>query len=185
MKIFIPWGLGPSGFVADGIRSDLGINIFSFPKKQTVPIRHALQGKEKTYNNTSPLPPFLKRPCHGEKWPVPMNLPFFAAEAYVPGGGVQNQAETKNRKMPSGWCRCQNLLFQRWTQTDLKRTETDPKWTETEPRNGPKSSSLGWDGRGLGWGGGGCKGKRKSLLKSIGECLKSARSHITNPLSGH
>ena len=32
----------------------------------------------------------------GKKWPVPMNLSFFAVEAYVPGG-VQNQAE-KNSK---------------------------------------------------------------------------------------
>ena len=30
----------------------------------------------------------------GKKWPVQMNLPFFAVEAYVPGG-VQNQAEKK------------------------------------------------------------------------------------------
>ena len=26
----------------------------------------------------------------GEKWPVPMNLPFFVVKAYVPGGGFQN-----------------------------------------------------------------------------------------------
>ena len=46
----------------------------------------------------------------GKKWPIPMNLPFFAVEAYVPGGGgVQNQAE-KIRKMPSG--RYQNKFFQ-------------------------------------------------------------------------
>ena len=32
----------------------------------------------------------------GKKWPVQMNLPFFAVKAYVPGG-VQNQAE-KNSK---------------------------------------------------------------------------------------
>ena len=52
----------------------------------------------------------------------------------------------------------------KWTQTDMKRTQNGPKRTQ----NGPKSRSLGWDGRGVcrDWGGvGGCKGKRKSLLK--------------------
>ena len=33
----------------------------------------------------------------GKKWPVQMNLPFFAVKAHVPGG-VQNQAE-KIRKI--------------------------------------------------------------------------------------
>ena len=33
----------------------------------------------------------------GKKWPVQMNLPFFAVEAYVPGG-VQNQAEKNSKK---------------------------------------------------------------------------------------
>ena len=32
-----------------------------------------------------------------KKWPVQMNLPFFTVRAYVPGGGVRNQAE-KNSK---------------------------------------------------------------------------------------
>ena len=26
----------------------------------------------------------------GKKWPVQMNLPFFAVEAYVPGGGPES-----------------------------------------------------------------------------------------------
>ena len=40
----------------------------------------------------------------GKKWPVQMNLPFFAVEAYVPGGGgVQNQAEKNSKKcLPAG-----------------------------------------------------------------------------------
>ena len=39
----------------------------------------------------------------GKKWPVQMNLPFFAVEAYVPGGGVQNQAEKNAKKcLPAG-----------------------------------------------------------------------------------
>ena len=33
----------------------------------------------------------------GKKGPVQMNLPFFAVEAYVPGG-VQNQAEKNSKK---------------------------------------------------------------------------------------
>ena len=32
----------------------------------------------------------------GKKWPAPMNLPFFAVAAYVPGE-VQNQAEKKSK----------------------------------------------------------------------------------------
>ena len=36
----------------------------------------------------------------GKKWPVQMNLPFFAVKAYVPGG-VQNQAEFE-KCLPAG-----------------------------------------------------------------------------------
>ena len=55
-------------------------------------------GKIKTYTGTSP-PLFSKKAVPwGNKWPVQMNLPFFAVKSYVPGGGgVQNQAE-KNSK---------------------------------------------------------------------------------------
>ena len=53
-------------------------------------------GKIKTYAGTSP-PLFSKKAMPwGKKWPVQMNLPFFAVKAYVPGG-VQNQAK-KNSK---------------------------------------------------------------------------------------
>ena len=53
-------------------------------------------GKIKTYTGTSP-PLFSKKAMPwGKKWPVQMNLPFFAVKAYVPGG-VQNQPE-KNSK---------------------------------------------------------------------------------------
>ena len=53
-------------------------------------------GKIKTYTGTSP-PLFSKKAMPwGKKWPVQMNLPFFAVKPYVPGG-VQNQAE-KNSK---------------------------------------------------------------------------------------
>ena len=46
--------------------------------------------KKNVYRYQSP-PFFLKRPCNGEK-NGQMNFPFFAVEAYVPGG-VRNQAE--------------------------------------------------------------------------------------------
>ena len=47
--------------------------------------------KKNVYRYQSP--PFSKKAMQwGKKWPVQMNLPFFAVEAYVPGG-VQNQAE--------------------------------------------------------------------------------------------
>ena len=65
-------------------------------------------GTRKTYTSTSP-PLFLKGHAMGEKWPVPMNLPFFAVEAYV-GGGPES-GRKKNRKMPSGRYRYQNRLF--------------------------------------------------------------------------
>ena len=59
-------------------------------------------GKIKTYTGTSP-PLFSKKAMPwGKKWPVQMNLPFFAVKAYVPGG-VQNQAEQKFEKcLPAG-----------------------------------------------------------------------------------
>ena len=41
----------------------------------------------------------------GKKWPVPMNLPFFAVEAYVPeGGGVGPESGKKKTKkcLPAG-----------------------------------------------------------------------------------
>ena len=54
-------------------------------------------GKRKTYTGTS-RPLFSKKAMQwGKKWPVQMNLPFFAVEAYVPGG-VQNQAEKNSKK---------------------------------------------------------------------------------------
>ena len=41
-----------------------------------------------------------------------MNVPFFAVEAYVPGGGGSRIGPNKIRKMPSGRYRYQNLLLQ-------------------------------------------------------------------------
>ena len=60
-------------------------------------------GKIKTYTGTS-APLFSKKATPwGKKWPVQMNLPFFAVKAYVPGGGVQKQAEKKFEKcLPAG-----------------------------------------------------------------------------------
>ena len=37
----------------------------------------------------------------GKKWPVPMNLPLVAVEAYVPGGGGSRIRPNKIQKMPS------------------------------------------------------------------------------------
>ena len=49
----------------------------------------------------------------GKKWPVKMNLPFFAVEAYVRGGGVPESGRKKMRKnLPSGRYRYKNLVFQ-------------------------------------------------------------------------
>ena len=38
----------------------------------------------------------------GEKWPARMNLPFFAVEAYVPGGGsrIRPREKSKNAFQP-------------------------------------------------------------------------------------
>ena len=54
--------------------------------------------KEKKDRVPAPVPPLFSKKAKpwGKKWPVQMNLPFFAVKAYVPGG-VQNQAE-KNSK---------------------------------------------------------------------------------------
>ena len=72
----------------------------------------ASAGKRKTYTGTSP-PLFSKKAMQwGKKWPVQMNLPFFAVEAYVPGGGGPESGRKKIRKMPSGRYRYKNLLFQ-------------------------------------------------------------------------
>ena len=68
-------------------------------------------GKRTTYTGTSP-PLFSKKAMQwGKKWPVQMNLPFFAVEAYVPGGGPE-PGRKKFEKKPSGRYRYKNLLFQ-------------------------------------------------------------------------
>ena len=70
-------------------------------KDQNHPLQNRFPGKRKTYTGTNP-PLFSKKAMQwGKKWPVQMNLPFFAVEAYVPGW-VQNQAEKNAKKMPSG-----------------------------------------------------------------------------------
>ena len=51
----------------------------------------------------------------GKKWPVQMNLPFFAVKACVPGG-VQNQAE-KNSKSAFRPVPVQKFTF-RWEGGD-------------------------------------------------------------------
>ena len=50
------------------------------------------------YTSTSP-PAFSKKATRwGKKWPVPMNLPFFAVEAYVPGVGSRIRPKKKIEK---------------------------------------------------------------------------------------
>ena len=46
------------------------------------------------------LPFFSKGHTMGEKWPVPMNLPFFAVEAYVGGGPDQAEQFSNNAFRP-------------------------------------------------------------------------------------
>ena len=47
-----------------------------------------------------PVPPlFLKGVQWGKRWPVPMNLPFLAVEAYVPAGGPES-GHSKNAFRP-------------------------------------------------------------------------------------
>ena len=71
----------------------------------------SFSGKRQTYTGTSP-PLFSKKAMQwGKKWPVQMNLPFFAVEAYVPGGGPES-GRKKFEKMPSGRYRYKDLLFQ-------------------------------------------------------------------------
>ena len=63
----------------------------------------------------------------GKEWPVQMNLPFFAVEAYVPGGGPES-GRKKFEKMPSGRYRYKNLLFQFFV------LKTGPFWQGTKTR---------------------------------------------------
>ena len=59
--------------------------------------------KIKTYTGTSP-PLFSKKAMPwGKKWPVQMNLPFFAVKASVPGGGGPESGRKKCEKcLPAG-----------------------------------------------------------------------------------
>ena len=59
------------------------------------------QGKKKKYTGTSP-PHFSKKGhAMGKKWPVQMNSPFFAVEAYVPGGSrIRPKKKRKNAFRP-------------------------------------------------------------------------------------
>ena len=89
------------------------INFFSGgPARQKFRIGSSQTCREKNnvYRYQS-LPFFLKRPCNGKKWLVPMNLPSFAVEAYVPEGSPES-GRIKFKKMPSGRYRYRTLLFQ-------------------------------------------------------------------------
>ena len=118
-----PWGRGRSGDFHDsresfqGSRTDPFLCESRFGGGVKIAIRRfeAIRnsGKIKTYTGTSP-PLFSKKAMPwGKKWPVQMNLPFFAVKAYVPGGS--RIRPKKIRKMPSGRYRYQNLLFQQFS----------------------------------------------------------------------
>ena len=53
------------------------------------------------YRHQSPL--FSKKAMPwGKKWPVQMNLPFFAVKAYVPGGGPESGRKKFEKCLPAG-----------------------------------------------------------------------------------
>ena len=70
-------------------------------------LRSGMTGRRKTYTSTTPSPFCKKAMRWGRKWPVQMNLPFFAVEAYVPGRS--RIRPKKFRKMPFGRYRYQTL----------------------------------------------------------------------------
>ena len=82
-----PWVRGPRR----GFRKHL-IDISQFPE----------QGKEKSI--PVPVPPLFSKKAMpwGEKWPVQMNLPVFAVEAYVPGGGPESGRKKFEKCLPAG-----------------------------------------------------------------------------------
>ena len=78
--------------------------------------------KKNVYRYQSP--PFSKKAMQwGKKWPVQMNSPFFAVEAYVPGGGgVRESGRKKGKKcLPAGTgtkiyfsrkCKCKCIILE-------------------------------------------------------------------------
>ena len=65
-------------------------------------LQKLVAGKIKTYTGTSP-PLFSKKAIPwGKKWPVQMNLPFFAVKAYVPGGGPESGRKKFEKCLPAG-----------------------------------------------------------------------------------
>ena len=58
------------------------------------------QGKKNVYQYQSP--PFSQNAMQWEKWPVRMNLPFFAVEAYIRGGGGSRTRPGKKYQKMAG-----------------------------------------------------------------------------------
>ena len=60
----------------------------------------------------------------GKKMAGTNEFAFFRCKSKCTGGGVQNQAEKKFEKMPSGRYRYKNLLFQIKKRTERKKTRS-------------------------------------------------------------
>ena len=78
-----------------------GLELLASLTSNSKTLKSAFRENKNVYGTSPPL--FSKKAMRwGKKWPVQMNLPFFAVKAYVPGG-VQNQAEKKIEKcLPAG-----------------------------------------------------------------------------------
>ena len=91
-----------------------------------------LDREKKTYTGTRPSPFSKKAMQWGKKWPVPMNLPFFGVEAYVPGGGPESGRKSI-QKMPSGRYRYQNDTFPGLGGVSQDNRATPPSKGPVEP----------------------------------------------------
>ena len=67
--------------------------------------------EKKTYTSTSPPPLFFQARQWGKKMAGTNEFAFFRCRSIRTGGGFQNQTN-KIQKMPPGWYRYENLLFQ-------------------------------------------------------------------------
>ena len=79
-----------------------GIEVYrAVPPNQEETLR-----EKKTYTSTSPSPFFAKKAMQrGKKYPVPMHLPFFAVETYVPegrGNGSESGRKEIEKCLPAG-----------------------------------------------------------------------------------
>ena len=112
-------------------------------------------GKREKYTSTSPSS-FSKKAMQWGKHAVPTNFPFFAVEAYVPGGDVQNQAEKKSenafRPVPVPNFSSTLVGFRMQTQNaaffERKGPERKP-WLRGKSLNRKKRSQCGFSNASL------------------------------------